>query len=175
MADRPANDAPYRLINDVAFGEGVVVYPFANLYRCRIGDETRIGPYVEVQEGVSIGSRCKIQSHSFVCTGVEIGDRVFIGHGVLFINDRRPRATAAGRLQTSEDWELERTVVQDGASVGSGAVILGGVTIGKGALVGAGAVVTRDVTAGQTVVGNPARPLRGAVAVRAALDTTEDA
>jgi UDP-2-acetamido-3-amino-2,3-dideoxy-glucuronate N-acetyltransferase len=154
----PANDAPYRLIADVAFGDGVVVHAFTNLYGCEIGDETRIGTFVEIQRGASIGARCKIQSHTFICDGVAIGDEVFVGHGVVFINDLHPRAAAeSGRLQTDEDWELVRTVVGDRASIGSGAVILGGLTIGAGALVGAGAVVTRDVAPGAVVVGNPAR------------------
>ena len=160
MADAPANDAPYRLIGNVEFGDGVVVYSFTNLYGCAIGSETRVGTFVEIQAGASVGRACKIQSHTFVCEGVEIGDEVFVGHGVVFINDRRPRATADdGRLQREEDWSLERTVVEDRASIGSGAVVLGGVTIGRGALVGAGAVVTRDVAPGATVVGNPARSL----------------
>jgi acetyltransferase-like isoleucine patch superfamily enzyme len=160
VASSPANDAPHRLIANVEFGEGVVVRSFTNLYGCRIGDETRIGTFVEVQRGASVGARCKIQSHSFICDGVEIGDEVFVGHGVMFVNDKRPRATAAGgSLQTGADWELLRTVVEQGASIGSGAVILGGVRIGAGALVGAGAVVTKDVAAGEVVVGNPSRPL----------------
>jgi acetyltransferase-like isoleucine patch superfamily enzyme len=154
----PANEAPYRLISDVVFGKGVIAYAFTNLYGCQIGDETQIGTYVEIQRGASVGARCKIQSHTFICDGVEIGDEVFVGHGVMFINDLHPRAaTDSGALQSSEDWELVRTVVEDRASIGSGAVILGGVTIGAGALVGAGAVVTRDVPAGAVVVGNPAR------------------
>jgi acetyltransferase-like isoleucine patch superfamily enzyme len=154
----PANEAPYRLIADVTFGEGVVVHAFTNLYGCEIGDETRIGTFVEIQRGASIGARCKIQSHTFICDGVAIGDEVFVGHGVVFINDLHPRAAAdSGRLLAEEDWELVRTVVGDRASSGSGAVILGGITIGTGALVGAGAVVTRDVAPGAVVVGNPAR------------------
>ena len=158
--DAPANDAPYRLINDVTFGEGVVVHPFTNLYGCSVGDETRIGPFVEVQRGASIGARCKIQSHTFICDGVVIEDEVFVGHGVMFINDRRPWATTeSGELQRAADWELERTVVERRASIGSGAVVLGGVRIGAGALVGAGAVVTRDVAAGEIVAGVPARSL----------------
>jgi UDP-2-acetamido-3-amino-2,3-dideoxy-glucuronate N-acetyltransferase len=162
MADAPANDAPYRLIDDVVFGEGVSVYSFTNLYGCRIGDHTRVGTFVEIQRDVVVGAFCKIQSHTFICTGVEIGDRVFIGHGVVFINDRDPRSTTAdGVFQTEEDWALQQTVVEDDASVGSGAVVLGGVRIGAGALVGAGAVVTRDVAPGTVVVGSPARA-RGA-------------
>jgi acetyltransferase-like isoleucine patch superfamily enzyme len=158
VADAPVNDAPYRLIDDVAFGEGVVVGPFTNLYGCRIGDETRIGPFVEIQRGASIGARCKVQSHTFVCDGVEIGDEVFVGHGVVFINDKFPRATTdEGGLQTGEDWELLPTVVEHRASLGSGAIVLGGVRIGEGAIVGAGAVVTRDVAPGETVAGVPAR------------------
>jgi UDP-2-acetamido-3-amino-2,3-dideoxy-glucuronate N-acetyltransferase len=158
VADTPANEAPYRLLNDVEFGVGVVVHPFTNLYGCRIGDESRVGPFVEIQSGVEIGARCKIQSHSFICSGVTIGDEVFVGHGVLFINDKRPRATTDdGELQTGEDWTLLPTVVERGASLGSGCVVLGGVRIGEGALVGAGAVVTRDVGAGEVVAGIPAR------------------
>jgi UDP-2-acetamido-3-amino-2,3-dideoxy-glucuronate N-acetyltransferase len=157
VADGPVNDAPYRLITDVTFGEGVVVYSFTNLYGCRIGDETRIGPFVEIQGGAVIGARCKVQSHAFVCEGVTVEDEVFVGHGVLFINDKRPRASRDdGTLQTDEDWELLETVVERGASLGSGAVILGGVRIGAGAMVGAGAVVTKDVGPGETVVGSPA-------------------
>jgi UDP-2-acetamido-3-amino-2,3-dideoxy-glucuronate N-acetyltransferase len=158
VADKPANEAPYRLLHDVDFGERVIVHAFTNLYGCRIGDESRVGPFVEIQLGAVVGARCKVQSHTFVCNGVELGDEVFVGHGVMFINDRRPRATNDdGELQTEADWDLERTVVEPGASIGSGAVVLGGVRIGAGALVGAGAVVTRDVPAGATVMGNPAR------------------
>ena len=157
----PVNDAPHRVIADVTFGDRVVVHAFTNLYGCRIGDGTRIGTFVEIQRGAVIGARCKIQSHSFVCDGVTIGDEVFVGHGVMFVNDKRPAATAAGgALQTGADWTLLRSVVEDGASLGSGAVVLGGVRIGAGALVGAGAVVTRDVPAGATVVGVPARATR---------------
>jgi acetyltransferase-like isoleucine patch superfamily enzyme len=161
MADGPVNDAPYRLMKDVSFGENVVVYSFTNLYGCTIGDDTRIGTFVEIQRGAVIGARCKVQSHTFVCDGIEIEDEVFVGHGVMFVNDRRPRATSDGGLQTEDDWELERTLVKRGASLGSGAVVLGGITIGEGALVGAGAVVTRDVAPGETVAGNPARALVG--------------
>lgn len=160
VADRPANEAPYRLFSDVEFGEGVVVHPFTNVYGCRIGDESRIGPFVEIQSGVEIGARCKIQSHSFICSGVTIADEVFVGHGVLFINDKRPRATTEdGELQTADDWTLLATVVERGASLGSGCVVLGGVRIGAGALVGAGAVVTRDVGEGEVVAGIPARAM----------------
>jgi acetyltransferase-like isoleucine patch superfamily enzyme len=165
-ANTPANDAPFRLINDVRFGAGVTVFSFTNLYGCSIGDETRIGPFVEIQRGVSVGARCKVQSHTFICEGVEIQDEVFVGHGVLFINDKRPRSTTGdGTLQTEADWDLLRIVVERRASLGSGAVVLGGVRIGEGALVGAGAVVTRDVAPGETVVGSPARPLRGSADV----------
>lgn len=160
VVDSPSNEAPHRLIDDVAFGEGVVVHSFVNLYGCRIGPRTRIGTFVEVQRGAEIGAACKIQSHSFICDGVRIEDGVFVGHSVTFVNDKRPRATdAAGALQTESDWELLTTVVESGASIGSGATILGGVRIGSEATVGAGAVVTRDVKPGETVVGNPARPL----------------
>jgi UDP-2-acetamido-3-amino-2,3-dideoxy-glucuronate N-acetyltransferase len=156
----PANEAPYRLIEDVAFGARVVVHSFVNLYGCGIGSDTRIGTFVEIQRGAQIGSRCKIQSHTFICGGVRVGDGVFIGHGVTFINDRYPRATLRdGRSQTEADWELIETVVEDGASIGSGATILCGMCIGEGAQVGAGAVVTRDVPAHATVVGNPAAVL----------------
>jgi acetyltransferase-like isoleucine patch superfamily enzyme len=156
----PANDAPCRQIVDVEFGSDVIVQPFVNLYGCRVGDGSRIGPFVEIQRGATIGARCKIQSHSFVCEGVEIEDEVFVGHGVMFINDAYPRAvTDGGALQTPADWELLRTVVERGAAIGSGAVVLGGIRIGSGALVGAGAVVTKDVPPGTTVAGVPARAL----------------
>jgi UDP-2-acetamido-3-amino-2,3-dideoxy-glucuronate N-acetyltransferase len=160
MAEGPANDAPYRLIDDVIFGENVIVFSFTNLYGCRIGDNTRIGPFVEIQQGAQVGANCKIQSHAFICTGVEIEDEVFVSHGVLFINDKYPRAVAGGRLQEEGDWELLPTTVEHGATLGSGAVVLGGIRIGRGALVGAGSVVTRDVEPETAVVGNPARPLR---------------
>ena len=165
MSRPPANDVPYRQIaDDVALGEGVVVHSFVNLYGCRIGDGTRIGTFVEVQRGAVVGARCKIQSHTFICDGVTIGDEVFVGHGVMFVNDKRPRATTdAGAAQGEEDWELLPTVVESRASIGSGAIVLGGVRIGEGALVAAGAVVTRDVAPGQTVAGIPARAaVRGA-------------
>ena len=161
MSGSPANDAPYRLIEDVTFGENVVVYSFTNLYGCQIGDNSRIGPFVEIQRGVCIGANCKIQSHTFICTGVEIEDEVFVSHGVLFINDKYPRATSDGTLQTEDDWKLLSTRVDRGATLGSGAVIAAGVRIGHGALVGSGAVVTRDVDPNAVVVGNPARTLTG--------------
>jgi acetyltransferase-like isoleucine patch superfamily enzyme len=160
VGDRPINDVPYRLIDDVEFGENVVVESFTNLYGCRIGENTHVGPFVEIQRGAIVGARCKIQSHAFICDGVEIGDEVFVGHGTVFINDLFPRATTErGALQTEDDWQLVRTVVERRAALGSAAVILAGVRIGEEARVGAGAVVTRDVAPGQTVVGNPARPI----------------
>ena len=160
MGSSPVNDAPYRLIHDVEFGEDVVVHPFTNLYGCRIGARTRIGPFVEVQQGAEIGASCKVQSHAFICSGVRIEDEVFVGHGVLFINDKHPRATNdRGELQSEDDWKLLRILVERGASLGSGALILGGVQIGAGALVGAGAVVTKDVAPHAVVAGSPARSL----------------
>jgi UDP-2-acetamido-3-amino-2,3-dideoxy-glucuronate N-acetyltransferase len=158
MAGEPSNEAPFRLISDVEFGEDVTVWSFTNLYGCRIGSRSRIGSFVEVQRGASIGEACKISSHTFVCSGVEIEDEVFVGHGVLFINDRFPRATTnEGAPKDDEDWTLLRTVVERGASLGSGAVVLGGVRIGARALVGAGAVVTRDIAPDTVVAGVPAR------------------
>ena len=146
---------------DVKLGRDVVIHHFVNLYGCEIGDESRIGSFVEIQKRARIGRRCKISSHTFICEGVEIEDEVFVGHGVVFINDKSPRATTAeGRLQIDDDWQAIPTVVKRGASIGSGATILCGVTIGENAMVGAGAVVTRDVPGGTTVVGNPARTLR---------------
>jgi acetyltransferase-like isoleucine patch superfamily enzyme len=144
---------------DVVLGERVVIFhrDLVNLYGCRIGDDTKIGTFVEVQRNVEIGSRCKISSHTFVCEGVTIEDEVFVGHGVMFINDPRPRATTDGHLQTEADWAVVPTRIRRGASIGSGAIIMCGVTIGAGAMVGAGAVVTRDVAPGETVIGVPAR------------------
>ena len=167
-ATNPANDAPYRLISGVEFGDNVIVRSFSNLYGCRIGDETQIGPFVEIQAGAVIGRRCKIQSHTFVCDGTVLEDEVFVGHGVVFINDRFPRAaTPEGDLKSPADWKLEGTIVERAAAIGSGAVILCGLRIGAGALVGAGAVVTRDVTAGTIVSGNPARDHHAAARLEA--------
>jgi len=160
MSAVPVNEAPYRLFDAVEFGQNVVVQAFTNLYGCKIGDNTRIGTFVEIQRGAVIGANCKIQSHTFICDGVDIHDEVFIGHGVVFINDKRPRATVDGRLQTTSDWTLVGVVVERGAALGSGCVILGGVRIGENAIVGAGAVVTTDVPAAAIVAGNPARLLR---------------
>lgn len=156
----PANAALHRELDDVSLGEDVVIQPFTNLYGCRIGSRTRIGTFVEIQRGAVVGSACKIQSHTFICDGVRIEDEVFVGHGVMFVNDKRPRATNGdGELQSGADWELLETVIERGATIGSGATVLGGVRVGAGAMVGAGAVVTRDVAPGATVAGNPARPI----------------
>ncbi|TAM83883.1 MAG: N-acetyltransferase [Acidobacteria bacterium] len=146
---------------DVKLGSGVKLSKFVNLYGCEIGDETKIGAFVEVQKNARIGIRCKISSHTFICEGVTIEDYVFVGHGVTFINDSYPRATNPdGALQTEKDWKVERTVIKKGASIGSGSTILANVTIGENAIVGAGAVVTKDVPANTIVVGSPARFLR---------------
>jgi acetyltransferase-like isoleucine patch superfamily enzyme len=142
----------------VKLGEGVKVFGFVNLYGCEIGDESKIGTFVEIQKGAKIGRRCKISSHTFICEGVTIEDEVFIGHGVMFTNDLFPRATNPdGSLQTDKDWTCLPTLVKKGAAIGSGATLLCGITIGERAVIGAGSVVTKDVPAGATVVGNPAR------------------
>ena len=146
---------------DVKLGREVKLSKFVNLYGCEVGDETKIGAFVEIQKNARVGRRCKISSHTFICEGVTIEDHVFIGHGVMFINDSYPRATTpAGELQTTADWVVEPTVVKQGASIGSGATVLAKVTIGERAIVGAGSVVTRDVPADAIVAGNPARVLR---------------
>ena len=146
---------------DVKLGRDVKLSKFINLYGCEIGDESKIGAFVEIQKNASVGKRCKISSHTFICEGVTIEDNVFIGHGVMFINDSYPRATAAdGNLQTEADWKVERTVIKKGASIGSGATILSNISIGENAIVGAGSVVTKDVPPGSIVVGNPAKVLR---------------
>ncbi|MDQ6623819.1 MAG: N-acetyltransferase [Verrucomicrobiota bacterium] len=150
--------------SDVKLGRGVKLFGFVNLYGCEIGDETKIGSFVEIQKGAKIGARCKISSHTFICEGVTIENGVFVGHGVIFINDRVPRSlSATGQLQTDADWDCQKTLVKQGASIGSGATLLGGITIGENALVGAGAVVTRDVPANATVAGNPARILKSKI------------
>jgi len=153
---------PYQCIApDVKLGQNVKLSKFINLYGCEIGDESKIGAFVEIQKNASVGRRCKISSHTFICEGVTIEDNVFIGHGVMFINDSYPRATAAdGNLQTEADWKVERTVVKKGASIGSGAAILSNISIGENAIVGAGSVVTKDVPPSSIVVGNPAKVLR---------------
>lgn len=146
---------------DVKLGRDVKIYDFVNLYGCEIGDETKVGTFVEIQKNAKIGKRCKISSHTFICEGVTIEDNVFIGHGVVFINDSYPRATTPeGDLQTERDWKVETTLVKRGASIGSGATILSNVTIGENAIVGAGSVVTKSVPADTIVAGNPARVLR---------------
>ena len=145
---------------DVKLGRDVKVFGFTNLYGCEIGDEVKIGAFVEIQRGAKVGHRCKISSHSFLCEGVVLEDEVFVGHGVIFTNDRYPRATAGGKLQTEADWKCIPTVVKRGASIGSGATLLCGVTVGEGAIIGAGSVVTRDVPSRAVVAGNPARVKR---------------
>lgn len=150
------------IADDVSLGRDVKLSKFINLYGCAIGDETKIGAFVEVQKEAAVGRRCKISSHTFICSGVTIGDGCFIGHGVMFVNDNRPRAVNdGGALEGEADWRdrYVRTVVGDRASIGSNVTILGGISIGEGAMIGAGSVVTRDVPAGETWVGNPARPL----------------
>jgi len=144
----------------VKLGKGVKLSKFINMYGCEIGDDTKIGAFVEIQKNATVGRRCKISSHSFICEGVTIEDNVFIGHGVMFINDIYPRATANGELQTEADWKVERTVIRNGASIGTGATILANVTIGENAIIGAGSVVTKDVPANCIVAGNPAKVLR---------------
>lgn len=149
------------IADDVKLGKNVLLSRFINLYGCEVGDETKVGAFVEIQKNAVVGKCCKISSHTFICEGVVIEDNVFIGHGVTFINDSYPRATALeGNLQTEADWKVERTVIRKGASIGSGATILSNTDIGENAIVGAGSVVTRDVPANSIVAGNPARVLR---------------
>jgi acetyltransferase-like isoleucine patch superfamily enzyme len=155
---------------NVRLGRDVKLSKFINLYGCEIGDETKIGAFVEIQKNAVVGKRCKISSHTFVCEGVTIEDNVFIGHSVTFINDSYPRATADGSLQTEADWKVERTLVKKGASIGSGCTILSNISIGENAIVGAGSVVTKDVPANSIVAGNPARVLRQ---IEEALEITE--
>ena len=146
---------------DVKLGQGVKLSKFINLYGCEIGDETKIGAFVEIQKNATVGQRCKISSHTFICEGVKIEDNVFVGHSVTFINDSYPRATAAdGGLQTETDWKVEQTLVKKGASIGSGSTVLSNIVIGENAIIGAGSVVTKDVPADAIVAGNPAKLLR---------------
>jgi UDP-2-acetamido-3-amino-2,3-dideoxy-glucuronate N-acetyltransferase len=149
------------IADDVKLGRDVKIFEFVNLYGCEIGDESKIGTFVEIQRGATVGRRVKISSHTFICEGVQIEDQVFVGHGVTFINDRYPRSVNdRGELQTGDDWKVVPTIVRKRASIGSGSTILCGVEIGEGAIVGAGSVVTKDVPAGSIVAGNPARVLR---------------
>jgi acetyltransferase-like isoleucine patch superfamily enzyme len=150
-----------RIAPDVKLGSNVRIYDFTNLYGCEIGDDVKIGTFVEIQKGAKIGNRCKISSHTFICEGVTLEDEVFIGHNVTFINDRHPRATnGTGQLQTEADWACVATLVKRGASIGSGATLLCGITVGENALIGAGSVVTKDVPPGAVVAGNPARVVK---------------
>jgi UDP-2-acetamido-3-amino-2,3-dideoxy-glucuronate N-acetyltransferase len=156
-----ARGAHQLIAPDVKLGRVVRIFGFVNLYGCEIGDETKIGSFVEIQKKARIGARCKISSHTFICEGVTLEDNVFIGHGVTFINDRYPRATNGnGQLKSEDDWNCEVTLVKRGASIGSGVTLLGGITVGENAIVGAGSVVTGDVPANATVAGNPARALK---------------
>jgi len=150
-----------KIAPDVKLGKDVKIYDFVNLYGCEIGDNTKIGTFVEIQKGVKIGQNCKVSSHTFICEGVTIEDNVFVGHSVTFINDKYPRATTeSGNLQTEEDWKVEPILVKRGASIGSSATILSNVTIGENAIIGAGSVVTKDVQPNTIVAGNPAKGLR---------------
>jgi acetyltransferase-like isoleucine patch superfamily enzyme len=156
----PSDQALQRISADVKLGKNVRIFAFTNLYGCEIGDDVKIGTFVEIQKGSKIGNRCKISSHTFICEGVTLEDEVFVGHNVVFTNDRFPRATANGKLQTEADWSCTPTIVKRGASIGSGAVLLCGITIGENAMIGAGSVVTKNVPSGATVAGNPARLMK---------------
>jgi len=158
----PSHQSPcQRIAPDVKLGKNVSVRDFTNLYGCEIGDDVRIGTFVEIQKGAKVGKRCKISSHSFICEGVTLEDDIFIGHNVVFTNDRYPRATNGnGRLQTDADWTCLRTLIKRGASIGSGTTLLCGITVGENAMIGAGSVVTKDVPPGAVVAGNPARVIR---------------
>ena len=150
-----------RIAPDVKLGKNVIIHAFVNLYGCSIGDNSKIGTFVEIQKGSFVGKNCKVSSHTFICEGVTIEDDVFVGHGVMFINDKYPRSTnESGELQTEEDWEVVSTIVKQGASIGSNATLLCGITVGSGSIVGAGSVVTRDVPDNSVVAGNPARVIR---------------
>ncbi|MGZ4961847.1 MAG: acyltransferase [Limisphaerales bacterium] len=155
-----ASQPNQQIAPSVKLGKDVRIFGFTNLYGCEIGDESKVGTFVEIQKGAKIGKRCKISSHSFICEGVTIEDEVFIGHNVTFINDLFPRATSDGQLQTEADWKCIPTLVKKGASIGSSVTILCGITIGEGAMIGAGSMVTKDVPAGAVVAGNPARVVR---------------
>jgi acetyltransferase-like isoleucine patch superfamily enzyme len=160
----PASSPLKRIAPNVKLGRDVSICDFTNLYGCEIGDQTKIGPFVEIQKGAKVGSRCKVSSHSFICEGVTIEDEVFIGHNVTFTNDRFPKAANSdGTLKTDKDWQCMPTVVRRGAAIGSGATLLCGITVGENALVGAGSVVTADVPAGAVVAGNPARTLKSVI------------
>jgi acetyltransferase-like isoleucine patch superfamily enzyme len=159
-----ADSSFLRVASDVKLGKNVRLFGFVNLYGCEIGDDVKIGTFVEIQKGTKIGNRCKISSHTFICEGVTLEEEVFIGHNVTFTNDRYPRATAGGQLQTEADWVCVPTLVKRGASIGSSAVLLCGITIGENALVGAGSVVTRDVPPNTVVAGNPARVVKSLLA-----------
>jgi len=159
--DLPPQPLCQRIAPDVKLGKNVRIYDFTNLYGCEIGDDVKVGTFVEIQKGVKIGNRCKISSHTFICEGVTLEDDIFIGHNVTFTNDRYPRASNGnGRLQTDADWACIRTLIKRGASIGSGTTLLCGVTIGENAMIGAGSVVTKDVPPGAVVAGNPARVIR---------------